>query len=851
MSERNYRPAEVEAKWQQFWDENGTNEPDLVNAENPYYLLMMFPYPSAEGLHVGNVYAFTAADIQGRYHRLRGCDVFEPMGFDAFGIHSENYAMKVGRHPNELIPSNTKNFTRQLKMMGLMLDWSHKVDSTAPDYYRWTQWVFLQLYKMGLAVRKEAPVTWCPECKTVVSDEFVDADGCCDRHPGAKVEKRTMTQWFFRITEYAQQLLDNLDWIDWSDSTRKMQIDWIGRSEGAEVDFAVEGSDETIRVFTTRPDTLFGATYMVLAPEHPLVDALTADDKKDPVEGYRELTAGKSEIDRAADSKEKTGVDIGARAINPMTGESIPIFISDYVMMGYGTGAIMAVPAHDVRDFAFAKAFGLEIRCILDPDVAAGDGDSIADLENDRKALLTTKEGQTQIRELVLAGEECWAGPGRAINSSNDSLDINGLAVADAKRAATEWVAARGLGEAKINFRLRDWCISRQRYWGPPIPMIHCPACGVVPVPEADLPVELPEIDNFQPIGSGQSPLAACEEWVNVACPVCGAPAKRETDVSDNFLDSAWYFLRYPCANDATQAFSTELMDKWLPVDFYIGGNEHARLHLLYTRFITMALCDGAGLKMGSKADGRDPREPFLKFRAHGMITNEGSKMSKSRGTVVNPDEMVEKFGADSLRMYLMFLGPIAQGGDWQGRGISGVSRFLDRVHRFYFEEVTESAGDLDAATLTKLHQTIKKVTEDVEGLCYNTAIAALMELLNALRSSSAVDDFAREAFCTMLAPFAPHLTEEIWSEALGKAPSVADASWPVFDEALCVEDSVEIAVQINGKVRDRLTIARDADEATVKEIALAADGVQSYLEGKSVIKFIHVPNRLANVIVK
>ena len=853
MSERGYQPTDIEAKWQQHWDTHKTNERDLERAKNPFYLLMMFPYPSAEGLHVGNVYAFTGADIQGRYHRHQGYDVFEPIGFDAFGIHSENYALTVGRHPQELIPSNTRNFTRQLKMMGLMYDWTHQVDTTSPDYYKWTQWIFLQLYRMGLAVRKEALVTWCSECKTVISDEFVDTDGCCDRHPGVKVRKRAMTQWFFRITEYAQRLLDNLHWIDWSDSTRKMQIDWIGRSEGAEVDFAVEGRPDTIiRVFTTRPDTLFGATYMVLAPEHPLVDELTAPEARAQVDAYRTAAAVKSEVDRAADTKDKTGVALGARAINPMTGESIPIFISDYVMMGYGTGAIMAVPAHDTRDFAFARAYDLPIRCILEPDLEKGAADDLADLAGDRKALLKTAEGRTQLREWILAGEECWAGPGQAINSSNADLNLDGLAVDEAKARATGYVSEKGFGERRVNFRLRDWCISRQRYWGPPIPMLYCDACGVVPVPEDHLPVELPRIENFRPLGSGVSPLAGCEEWVNTTCPECGGPARRETDVSDNFLDSAWYFLRYPCATNDQAPFTAERMRKWLPVDLYVGGNEHARLHLLYTRFITMALCDGAGLKMGDKADGRDRREPFLKFRAHGMITREGAKMSKSRGNIINPDDMVARFGADAVRMYLMFLGPYTQGGDWQDTGISGVRRFLDRVWRLYFEELPPVDADaMPAAVETKLHQTIRKVGEDIASYSYNTAISALMECLNALRDAEALSPFALESFCVLLSPFAPHLTEEIWSEALGHEPSVADAVWPDFDARKCVEDTVEIAVQVNGKVRDRLTIARDADEAMVRAAAMAAEKALPFLEDKQVVKFIHVPNRLANIIVR
>jgi len=852
MSSRVYDPSVIEPKWQRWWDENHANEVELDNPERPFYVLMMFPYPSAEGLHIGNVYAYTGADIQGRWRRMCGYDVLQPMGFDAFGIHSENHALKEGTHPFDLIPRNVANFTRQFKSMGFMLDWrmAERVDTTSPDYYRWTQWIFVQLYKAGLAVRKEAPVTWCPECKTVVSDEFVDADGCCDRHPGTKVEKRTMTQWFFRISQYAQQLLDNLEWLDWSDSTKKMQVDWIGRSEGAEVDFTVDGRpDVRIRVFTTRPDTLFGATYMVLAPEHPLVEELTTDEYREAVDAYREQAAAKSEIDRAAEAHEKTGTLIGSRATNPVTGESLPIFIADYVMMGYGTGAIMAVPAHDTRDFEFAKAFGLPIRCILDPDVEGGMSQVALDAAT-RERLATT-EGRRAFREDVLAGEACWTGPGRAINSTNGDLDINGLPVDEAKERTTQWLSERGLGEHKVNFRVRDWCISRQRYWGPPIPMIHCDACGVVPVPEQDLPVLLPRIADFRPLGTGVSPLAAAEDWVNVACPKCGASARRETDVSDNFLDSAWYFLRYPSAEDDTQPYTAGRTRTWLPVDHYIGGNEHARLHLLYTRFINMALCDCAGLVMAVKQDRPDQREPFLKFTAHGMITRDGAKMSKSRGNVINPDEFVGKFGADAVRMYLMFVGPYAQGGDWRDQGIVGMRRFLERAHAFYFGGPLIDDAAMSTVVVVKLHQTIRKVSGDIEGLSYNTAIAALMECLTALRDSPATSSFARESFCKLLAPFAPHLAQEIWAEALGHADAIADADWPEYDEALATEDTVEIAVQVNGKLRATVRMPRDSEEGAVREAAVGLERVQAHIQGKQITKVIQVPNRILNLIVR
>lgn len=806
MSDRAYDPQQVEDRWREYWEQNRTNVTDLEGAERPFYNLMMFPYPSAEGLHVGNVFAFTGADIQGRFHRMRGYQVFEPMGFDAFGIHSENYAIKVGTHPARLIPSNINNFRRQLRMMGLMFDWSREVQTTDPFYYRWTQWIFLKLYEKGLAYRAKAPVNWCPDCKTVLADEQV-VGGNCERHSDTPVEKRDTEQWFFRITDYAQRLLDNLATIDWSKTTRQAQIHWIGRSEGTEIDFGIEGRSEILRVFTTRADTLYGATYMVLAPEHPLVPDLTAQSVKDEVEEYRKASRAKADIERLDAGREKTGICLGTNAINPGTGKPIPIWISDYVLMGYGTGAIMAVPAHDERDFEFATKFELPIIPVIFPE----DTEPLPD--------------------------EAYIGEGILGNSG----PFDGTPSLEAMTKVTEYLDEKGIGRAKINYRLRDWCISRQRYWGPPIPMTYCDSCGVVPVPEEDLPVVLPEIEDFQPDASGKSPLARAAEWYHVPCPKCGGEARRETDVSDTFLDSAWYFLRYPSAERDDVSWEPERTKKWLPVNLYIGGNEHAVLHLMYTRFLCMVFGD-----MGLT----DFEEPFHRFRAHGLLIEEGAKMSKSRGNVITPDQYVAEYGADTLRMYLMFVGPYEEGGNFLDRGIIGIRRFLDRVWRWIVEERPAlPGGELPLEANQKLHQTIEKVTKDTEALQYNTAIAAMMELLNSLRDVPVADNSSGEALVRLLAPYAPHLAEELWSE-LGHEPSVFDAGWPEYDPALTLEDKVDIAVQVNGKLRGTVHVARGTKQDDVHEAAAANERVAAHLEGKTIRKVFFVPDRLINIVV-
>jgi leucyl-tRNA synthetase len=821
-----YEPQAVERKWQARWDEQGTNsftDAELRTAERPFYNLMMFPYPSAEGLHVGNIYAFTGADIFGRYKRLQGFRVFEPIGFDAFGIHSENFALKQGIHPSELIPRNVERFTRQLRRVGFMYDWNHTVDTTDPDYYRWTQWIFLQLYKAGLAEKKEAPVNWCPSCQTVLANEQV-VGGLCERC-STPVEMRFLSQWFFRITEYAGRLLENLSWIDWSETTRKAQENWIGRSDGAELEFPiarrkvaedrhapaqVEPERPTIRVFTTRPDTVFGATYMVLAPEHPLVERITTPEQRGEVEAYRQRVASTDLVTRKKTDKTKTGVDSGARAVNPATGQEIPVWIADYVLMEYGTGAIMAVPGHDERDFEFATEFGLPITRVV-----AGEGGS----------------AETPL-------SEAYTGPGRLVNSG----EFDGLEAEEGKRRITEWLAAKGLATARVNYRLHDWTISRQRYWGPPIPILYCDACGIVPVPEDQLPVLLPPIEDFRPDSSGVSPLARHEEWYRTTCPSCGGEARRETDVSDTFLDSAWYFLRYPSSEYGQVPFDPQITRHWLPVDSYIGGNEHAVLHLLYARFVTMALKDMGHIEF---------EEPFQRFRAHGLIIREGSKMSKSRGNVVVPDDYIAQYGADTFRAFLMFLGPYQEGGDFRDAGLAGPHGFL---HRLWDTAVSAVHREIDPQVEQKLHATIRKVTEDVEALSYNTAIAAMMEYLNVVRAGGRTAERAAvEPLVVLVAPFAPHLAEELW-ERLGlgsDSRSIFDAArWPAFDPAKAVADTVEFVVQVNGKLRARIPMQRGIAEADARDAALAHEHVRSFIDGKEIRKLVFVPDRLVNIVV-
>ncbi len=831
-----YRAEWVEAKWQHFWEENGTNQADLDAADRPYFNLMMYPYPSAEGLHVGNLYAFTGADINGRYRRLKGEDVFQPIGFDAFGIHSENHALKVGIHPMELIPRNIANFERQLRRAGLMYDWTRTVDTTDPGYYRWTQWLFLQLYKAGLAEKKEAPVNWCPSCKTVLANEQVIA-GRCERC-GTAVGQRLLSQWFFRITEYADQLLDNLEWIHWSETTKTAQRNWIGRSEGARLWFpfgagitedpsAAAGREHAIEVFTTRADTVFGATFLVLSPEHPLVDEATTSDRREVVDAYRAATAAQDLTERRKTEKEKTGVFTGGFALNPASAEEIPIWIADYVLMDYGTGAIMSVPAHDQRDYEFATELGLPIVPVVGSETALQGHADLTDVAFDLGSEAFVEHTPDEV----------------LINSGR----FSGMPADEGSRAIVEWLAERDLAEAAINYRLHDWCISRQRYWGPPIPVIYCDSCGAVPVPEEDLPVLLPYVEDFRPDAGGVSPLARVEEFYRVECPGCGGGARRDTDVSDTFLDSGWYFLRYPSTEFDDRPFDDARTRKWLPVESYIGGEEHSVLHLLYSRFLIMVLDDLGMLEF---------EEPYKQFRKHGMLIKEGAKISKSRGNVVLPDDYVDRYGADTFRTYLMFLGPYQEGGDFRDRGIAGPERFLYRV----WDSVTAAARAAAEGTAPPepapeieraLHRTLKKVTEDLESLAYNTAIAALMDYVNVIRAEGRTPSLGEvRPLVVMLAPMAPHIAEELW-ERTGGEPSLFDhASWPSYDPTMLEEDEVDLPVQVNGKLRATVRVGRGASQDAVQEAALRDENVRRHVEEEAIRKVVHVPDRLINFVV-
>ncbi|MDX1535966.1 MAG: leucine--tRNA ligase [Candidatus Spechtbacterales bacterium] len=821
-----FNPIKIEEKWRKKWEEEKRWEVDIENAENPYYNLMMFPYPSAEGLHIGNVYAFTGSDVHGRYMRMQGYDVFEPIGFDAFGIHSENFAIKQGMHPRDLIKKSTDNFRRQLKKTGNIYAWDHEVNTTHPKYYKWTQWLFLQLYKAGLAYHKEAPVQWCPSCMTVLANEQV-IQGKCERCDSV-VESKKLRQWFFKITDYADKLLDNLQEIDWSERTKIAQHNWIGKSIGYKLEFPVSKTDFSITTFTTRPDTLFGATYVVLSPEHHLVDQLKDKiENWDEVAKYIEDAKKKPQSEKLKEDREKTGVQLkGVNAVNPANKDEIPIFVADYVLVEYGTGAIMAVPAHDQRDFDFAVKYHMPIRPVVVP-------------ENDEQAKEITKNTQA------------YEGQGKLINSG----PFDGLNSEEAKEKIGEHVE----GEQDVHYHLRDWLISRQRYWGPPIPIIFCENCrknqnedaeegidwttiedteyAVHPVPEKDLPVELPYVEDYKPKGKGTSPLAAVDEFVNVKCPECGEGAIRETDVSDTFLDSAWYFLRYPSINVESKPWDGKLNDKWLPVDAYIGGQEHAVLHLMYARFITMFLHDQGALKF---------EEPFKKFRAHGLLIKEGAKISKSRGNIVNPDEFFDHFGADTVRTYLMFLSPFEQGGDWRDEGIRGVHRFFGRVWGLV-QKLDEEAKTNETVE-QELHKTIKKVTEDIERLHYNTAIASMMTFLNTLYDNSHTKEDIK-TLLILLTPFAPFITEELW-EQLGEEGSVHDQEWPKFDPEKAKDDVITIPVQINGKVRAEIEVERGLSKEELEKAAMGDEKVKESMEGKEVKKIIVVPDKIVNIVV-
>ena len=816
---------EIEQKWQKAWAESKINEPDLDKAGKPFYNLMMFPYPSAEGLHVGNMYAFTHSDVYGRFKRLQGYDVFEPIGLDGFGIHSENYAIKIGEHIRDVSQRTEANFYNQLKAIGNQYDWSRKVETYKPEYYKWTQWLFLQMYKKGLAYRKSSFVNWCSYCKTVLSDEQIVGGECerCD----TVTEKKEMEQWFFKITDYAKKLLDNLEKLDWSEDVKAIQKNWIGQSAGAEIAFKVTDSTSVIDVFTTRPDTLFGATFLVICPEHSLLHKLKditqssgrkGADNWSEIKDYIKQAKNKSDLDRTDLNKDKSGVEIkGVKAINPVTNEEIPIFIADYVLPNYGTGAIMAVPAHDERDFEFAIRYKLEIKNVV------------------------CEEGGDQNNKT----DEPFTGKG--ININSDFLD--GLVTKEAQAKIIDWLNKKKIGKGSINYKLRDWCVSRQRYWGPPIPMIHCEKCDWQPVPEKDLPVELPEMDDFLPDGTGKGPLNKIESFVNTKCPKCAGPARRETDVSDPFVDSCWYFLRYLSTESQDNALNKERLAKWMPVDMYIGGKEHSVLHLLYSRFVNMVMHE-----LGYSPES----EPFKQFRAHGLVVKDGAKMSKSKGNVVNPDKYIERYGADTVRMYLLFMGDMRQGGDWRDTGVAGIYKFLNRVHGLK-EKITSIdalAGRSDYDGLNKLmHKTIKNVGEKLENLKFNTAISDIMVLVTKMNEvGCTVDEISKLA--VIIAPFAPHLAEDLWSFAKEdyeneKPGLVFEQIWPEYDAKIAQDDLIDLVIQVNSKVREKIEVTHDIQEEEAKKVALASPVIQKWVEGKKVVKVIFVKGRLVNLVVK
>ncbi|MFI5312971.1 MAG: leucine--tRNA ligase [Candidatus Dormibacteria bacterium] len=796
-----YDAGRVEAKWRRIWEERGDYRTDLDSPQRPFYNLAMFPYPSAEGLHVGHMVPYSGIDIYGRWRRLRGDDVFEPMGFDAFGIHSENYALKIGEHPAVVMKRAVANFRDgQLKKIGAMFDWEHQVNTADPSYYRWTQWLFLRFFESGLVEWRDGAVLWCPSCLTVLANEQVE-HGRCERCDSV-VETRWLRQWWLKITKYAQELLDALDTLDWSESTKLMQRNWIGRREGARIAFDLEGCERPdVAVFTTRPDTLFGATFVVVAADHPQLEEFVPAARRGEVNAWRNRLPG-----HEAEPDFAVGIDLGSTAVHPLTGARLPVWSAPYVLYDYGTGAIMAVPGHDERDHAFATAHGLPIVEVItggDPTTAA------------------------------------YPGHGTMVNSG----DLDGMPSEEARQRIVVMLENLRRGEATITYRLRDWLISRQRYWGPPIPIIHCPTEGQVAVPDDDLPVLLPELDDFRPTGTGVSPLATVEEWVNVTCPKCGGPARRETDVSDTFLDSSWYFLRYPSTDRNDVAFDRERTDRWLPVDMYIGGNEHAVRHLLYSRFVMRSLHE-----MGLVSDP----EPFAKFRAHGMIVKDGAKMSKSRGNVVNPDEYIEKFGADTFRLFLMFLGPYTAGGDWRDEGITGITRFLQRVWRGT-QRATVIDADDDEERERRRHRLIGGVDDDIAELHFNTAIAQLMEFARELDHEAAAGRGRRidaQTLLLCLSPFAPHITEELWQRTEHDGSVHARGGWPEHDPALAARVEVEIAVQVNGKLRAIMTVPAGTAEDELRQRALELPRIAELLGGAQPRKVVARVDRVVNLVV-
>jgi len=818
MADR-YNHQEIEIKWQAKWAEDRLYEAKELPGKPKWYALTMFPYTSGD-LHIGHWYAMAPSDVHARYKRMQGFNVMHPIGFDSFGLPAENAAIKRGIHPAVWTMKNVENMRKQLKTMGAMHDWSREVITCLPDYYKWTQWFFLKLYEAGLAYRTKAPVNWCPSCHTVLANEQV-VDGFCERCDSAVI-RRDLEQWFFRITKYADELMQH-EGLDWPERIKTMQKNWVGRSEGSEIIFGLgrpAGSAQEIRVFTTRADTVYGVTFMVLAPEHPLVAEITTQQQKNAVEDYIMQTRRQTDIERLSTEKEKDGVFTGAYAVNRLTGDKVPIWIADYVLTSYGTGAVMAVPAHDTRDFAFAKKYDLPIKVVISPPDWKGE-------------------------EL----KEAYVEEGLMVNSGqfDGSLNLAGI------KAVTSYLEQKGWGKATVSYKLRDWLISRQRYWGAPIPIIYCSKCGAVAVPEKDLPVELPEDAEFKP--TGESPLKNNEKFVNTVCPACGGPAKRETDTLDTFMCSSWYFFRYTSPHYDKAAFSPEMVKYWMPVDLYTGGAEHAVMHLFYARFFTMAIRDIGLINFG---------EPFLRLFNQGTIISQHMKMSKSRGNVVNPDLYVAQMGADTVRAYLMFIAPWERGGDWNDSGISGIYRWLNRIRNLVLEGYNASAGisaeerpqaDRDLARMT--HKTIQSVTEDIEKIRFNTMIASLMEYTNFLddvRSRGAVTQAvwqdAMRSLMLLVAPAVPHLAEELWSLS-GHPYSIHNQKWPAFDPALVVVEQVTLVIQVNGKLRDRFEVPVSISEEAAKKLAFESPKVKTHIEGKQLVNAIYVPGKLVNLVVK
>jgi len=807
----------VDKKWQKKWEETRLYEFDKNNLEKKLYCLEMFSYPSGANLHVGHWYNFGLTDSWARMKRLQGYNVFHPMGFDAFGLPAENYAIKTGIHPKDSTYKNIKTMERQLKEMGATYDWDYEVITCDPQYYKWTQWIFLKLYEKGLAYRKKAPVNWCPSCKTVLANEQV-VDGACERCHN-EVTKRDLTQWFFKITEYAQELLDCLPDLDWPEKTKKIQTNWIGRSEGAEIKFRTADTGKAFKVFTTRADTLYGVTYVVLAPESELTDEITTAECREQVEAYKEFARKQTDVERMSTVKEKTGVFTGGYAINPVNGEKVPIWISDYVLAGYGTGCVMAVPGHDERDFEFAKKFGLPIRRVIRSKDRSADELPFVDY-----GVLT------------------------------DSMEFSGISSEEARVGIVKKLEKEGKGELKVNYRIRDWLVSRQRYWGAPIPVVHCGQCGEVPVPEKDLPVELPYDVEFTP--DGESPLKKCESYMNTTCPKCGKPAKRDPDTLDTFVCSSWYYLRYPDSGNEKEAFNREWVNKILPVDKYVGGAEHAAMHLLYARFFTKALRDMGYL---------DFDEPFKSLVHQGTILGpDGTRMSKSKGNTISPDEYISEYGSDVFRLYLAFGFAYTEGGPWSDDGIKAISRFVGRIERLVekFSEEKEAASVKSKGAAEKelqyvRHTAIKGVTEDAEKFQFNTSIARLMELVNALykydaaevKNRSLMEEAIRDLLI-LVSPFAPHFAEEMW-ERMGYPYSVFNQKWPSHDPAALVKDTVEMAVQINGQVKYRIELPKDADKKEIEEAALKDEKAAAFLKDREIVRIIVVPGRLVNIVVK